>query len=251
MGSRKRQRAVDESAMGQQVKAYWWAGESGRHILNWGDALTDTLLNSLQVAHEWSMPEDADIVLTGSILEHLPDGWQGTVVGAGKLREHSDIRVRLRHANVLAVRGPLTVRHLKGDIALGDPGLLASDLVMPRQAAFDLGVVPHWSDNELIHRFPNGHHIKANDGALWVLNEISKCRRIVSSSLHGIIAADALGIPRQAELFDGSAFKWRDYSASINMEPEFGHLVLANSNRVEERQKEIRDAIIQATSSSS
>ena len=221
------------------TKVYFWNDR-----LNWGDLLSVTILNHFGIQHTWAKPEDAELVVTGSILEHLPHGWAGTVIGAGKLREHSEIRIRLRNANVLAVRGPLTAKHLKGDVAIGDPGLLASLLVTPRQAAYDLGVIPHFSDYELVDRFPYGHFISPRNGGLWVLNEISKCRRIVSSSLHGCIAADSMNIPRQAELFDGSDFKWRDYSLSIGMKnPEFGKLVLANQNKVERQQKEIQDAL--------
>ena len=221
------------------TKVYFWNDR-----LNWGDLLSVTILNHFGIQHTWAKPEDAELVVTGSILEHLPHGWAGTVIGAGKLREHSEIRIRLRNANVLAVRGPLTAKHLKGDVAIGDPGLLASLLVTPRQAAYDLGVIPHFSDYELVDRFPYGHLISPRNGALWVLNEISKCRRIVSSSLHGCIAEDSMAIPRQAELFDGSSFKWFDYSRSIGMKnPEFGKLVLANQNKVERQQKEIQDAL--------
>ena len=229
--------------MTQALKAYWWKGEPGRYVLNWGDALSDTILNYFNVAHEWAYPENADLVLTGSILEHLPHGWNGTVLGAGKLREHSEIRIRLRNANIIAVRGPLTAKHLKGDVALGDPGLLASLMVVPRQAFYDVAVLPHWSDPELVQRFPYAHPISPFNGAMWVMNEISKARRLITSSLHGVIVADSMNIPRQAERFDESDFKWRDYHASIDAELEFGKLVLANQNQVEKRQEEIRDAL--------
>lgn len=224
------------------TRVFWW-----NERINHGDLLTVTLLNHFGIDHTWAPPENADCVIVGSILDQLPHGWTGTVLGAGKLREASDIRVRLRNADIRGVRGPLTAKHLKGDFALGDPGLLASSLVTPRQAAYDLGVLPHWTDNELVHRFPYGHYISPRNGALFVLNEISKCRRVVSSSLHGIIYADAMGIPRQAEHFDGSDFKWNDYSLSIGMKrPEFGKLILANQNKVQRQGKEVQDALASA-----
>lgn len=154
----------------------------------------------------------------------------------------------------MAIRGPLSARGLKGNFALGDPGLLASILVPSQAIRYDLGVIPHWSDDRLIKRFAYGKLILPRNGAMYVISEIAKCRRIVTSSLHGAIVADSFGIPRQIELAplitqgqEGGDFKFRDYSASIGMKPELGNMVLANPGLVRIRQGEIEDAIVQVT----
>lgn len=224
------------------AKVYWW-----RAVPNFGDVLTQTLLNYYSIKHQWTPALDADIVITGSILEHLPHGWRGTIIGAGRLYENSELD--LSRAKILAVRGPLSANGLPGIFALGDPGLLAPLLISHQPVSYDLGVVPHWSDHKLAKRFAYGHTISPRSSPLHVITEIAKCRRIVSSSLHGIIVADSFGIERQAELppFSDSNydFKFRDYAASIHMKTEFGHLIQADQSQVKARQGEIQDALAQ------
>ena len=222
-------------------KVYWWKG-----VVNFGDTLTHTLLNQLLVKHAWARPADADLILCGSILEHMPRDWAGTVMGAGKLHENSAIS--LDGAEVLALRGPLSARGIRGDYALGDPGLLASRLVPLQPARYDLGVIPHWSDTELTKRFAYGRVISPMHGAIHVITEIARCKRIVSSSLHGIIVADSYGIERQAEIFsqassEGGAFKFVDYAASLGVKPSFGELISVDRSVVETRQRELADVL--------
>src|SRR5581483_6811440 len=121
-------------------------------------------------------------------------------------------------ARVVALRGKLTadsVKGLKGPVVLGDPGLLMPDFVEQPLAKYELGVLPHWSDHELAGRFSYGQILDVRDPPEKVAQEISRCKRLISSSLHGLIVADAFGIPRQAEFFPnahnkGGDFKYRD-----------------------------------------
>ena len=105
------------------VRAYYWKVKP-----NFGDALTTLLLKKFtRLNTEWAAPEDAQLVMVGSVLDQLPKGWSGVVAGAGKL--HEKTQLDLSKAKILAVRGPLTARGLKGDFVLADPGLLADELV--------------------------------------------------------------------------------------------------------------------------
>lgn len=233
--------------MNPPLNVYWW-----KDVLNFGDALTNTLLNHYHVQHKWASVQNAELIITGSILEHLPAQWKGTIIGSGRLYEDSYLEIP--EAKILALRGPLTARGLHGDFALGDPGLLAPLLIPTQAVKQDLGVVPHWSDEDLIKRFAYGRLISSKNGAMYVITEIARCRRIVTSSLHGAIVADALGIPRQIELpprlihgHEGGDFKFRDYSASIGTKLEYGRLIQADQNLVKIRQGEIEDAMVQIT----
>ena len=198
---------------------------------NFGDALAPLLLDHFCDAHlEWAPAHEASVITIGSILEHLPPKWAGYVCGAGKLREDSVID--LSHATVLALRGPLTARGIKGNYTLGDPGLLADELVGPQEKLYDLGVVPHWKDKALWAKFrlmfrwrPSVtlRYINPSHDPLEVVAEIGRCRKIVTSSLHGLVTADAFGIPRRLELAsellndtEGGDFKFRDYHQSIH-----------------------------------
>lgn len=230
------------------VKVYYWKSRP-----NFGDLLNPLLLAKFtRLSSEWAEPEDSQLVMVGSTLDRLPEDWAGVIAGAGKL--HEKTKVKFPNARILAVRGPLTARGLKGNIVLGDPALLADELVPREDKRYDLGIVPHWTDKTLEHdpRFTkyNPKIIRVSDDPLEVIREIGYCKKIVSSSLHGIILADAFGIPRRIEIAprllshphqEGGIFKWLDYSASLNTKFEVGLTQEIDRNIVLERQFELFD----------
>ena len=77
----------------------------------------------------WSPVHGAKLVTVGSVLEHIPPEWDGHILGAGQLHENSYLHLHTNTAKVWALRGPLTARNVPGEYALGDPGLLADELV--------------------------------------------------------------------------------------------------------------------------
>ncbi len=232
------------------ITSYWW-----RKIPNFGDALAPLLLDRFADADlEWAPVADASIVSIGSVLEHLPPRWAGYVCGSGKLKE--DSHIDLSHATILALRGPLSARGIKGNYALGDPGLLADELVGPQEKQWDLGIIPHWKDNELGPRFralirppSTTRLIDPRLDPLTVVREIGACKRVVTSSLHGLITADAFGIPRRLEISpkllnttEGGDFKFRDYHASISTQFEVGRMTEPSRWAVEDAKYQIYDA---------
>jgi pyruvyltransferase len=229
------------------MKIYYW-----RNQKNFGDLLNTLLIDRFtHLTAKWAQPKDAELTLVGSILHYLPHDWGGVIAGSGKLREESV--VDFPNARILGLRGPLTAKGVKGTIVLGDPGLLANELVGYQDKKYELGVIPHWSDNSLEHdsRFSvyNPLIIRVSDDPLKVIREIGSCKKIVSSALHGIILADAFGIPRRIEIpprilvdkYEGGLFKWHDYSASINMKLEVGLTQEVNQNIITNKQHELYD----------
>src|SRR5271170_3681750 len=209
------------------VKAYWW-----NEVPNFGDRLAPLLLEHFgDVKVEWGTISHSKIASIGSILEHIPPLWDGVILGSGRLHEGSRLHLQQLKsgvtAKILAVRGPLTARGIPGNFAIGDPGILADELVGLQEKQWDLGILPHFSDKELVPRFkalmPSNATVREIDPQqepLDVIRQIGACRRIVTSSLHGMILSDAFGIPRRVEVSktlarDGGDFKFRDYSASI------------------------------------
>lgn len=232
------------------AKAYWW-----REVPNFGDALAPLLLKHFaHINAEWDTISHSSIASIGSILEHIPPLWDGYILGSGKLFENTRLHLHTRTATILSVRGPLSARGIKGDFALGDPGILANELVGPQEKKWDLGIIPHWQDDELAERFlnlvPPQHSCKIIDpkgDVLEVLRNIGACHRIVTSSLHGMIVADAFGIPRRVEICpkmerDGGDFKFRDYSASIQTRFARGEMIEASRFRVEDVKFAVFDA---------
>lgn len=133
-----------------------------------------------------------------------------------------------------AVRGELSRRRAEKllgrrlDIPTGDAGILASELIdVPAEKTWDVGVVPHICDiNEpsaadLAGTFENSILIDLREDPYEVLRKIAACRVIISSSLHGLIAADSFGIPNRHVLLSdkpkGDGFKFDDYYSAYGV----------------------------------
>jgi len=227
------------------VSAFWWS-----LVSNWGDKLSPLLLQRFaRIDVTWAPANEADIVCVGSILGNLvkPD-YTGVILGSGKLFEEGVVPPL---AYVLALRGPLTARGVPGTFALGDPGLLADELVTVTEKTRDLGLVPHWSDNRLARdpRFSqyNPVIIYSDGDPLDIIRTIGSCKKIISSSLHGLILADAFNIPRRFEASaawgrEGGDFKVRDHNAALGLPFEVGVTQQANSNRVDDCKAALWDA---------
>lgn len=231
------------------IKQYYWNSRP-----NFGDAMAPLLLERFAgIKTEFATVQHAEVITVGSILEYIPPRWDGYVLGAGKLYPDSKLYLYGAETKVLAVRGPLSKRFLGGDCALGDPGLLADELLPVQTRTFDLGIVPHWSDKNLAtdKRFHSDKWtttvIDPTGDPLAAIAMIGQCKKIVSSSLHGLIVADAFGIPRRFELTsqfnqEGGIFKFQDYSASIGLELKTGETQVAYAHNVETRKHELWDA---------
>lgn len=230
------------------MKTYWW----NEHP-NFGDRLAPYILSRFAgIQSQWAPLDEADNVVTGSVLHHIGPNWSGTVLGAGLLR--ADLPIKLRDARVLALRGPMTLKYMPHLVklgAMGDPGLLADELVEVETRTWDVGILPHWSDTELASRkeFYNPKWttrvISPGLHPLAVVRSIGQCRKLVTSSLHGVIVADGFGIPRRIEhtrLFNlDTMFKFQDYLCSIGEELVIGEATKAHRGLVEARKHELYD----------
>ena len=231
--------------MSGAVKHYNW-----RTKTNWGDRLGPLLLERFAgISSVWAPFPEAQIVTVGSVLQLMPWDWPGIIAGAGKLRRDSPFKYG-SHTQIMALRGPLTARGVTGSYALGDPGLLAPELLgqLPVKE-HALGILPHWFDKKLEHRTEFRRYdpliIHADEDPLEVVRKIGSCRKLVTSSLHGVIVADAFHIPRRVEQMDLSRkdtnFKFMDYGGSIRMRFRFGITEMPKWQRIEDRQHEIYD----------
>lgn len=203
------------------MPGYWWDGHE-----NFGDALTPWLLPRYGIVPVHREPSRARFLGVGSIIEFLPDDFEGLVWGSGLMHEAPR---HLPHATFLAVRGRLT-HELVGSppgCELGDPGLLVAHHRRRRPVRWELGVAPHghhWNDPDL-HALAAAHPgrvrlVNVNRSVPTVVDEISSCAAIVTTSLHGLITADAFGIPAAWTTLEpalsGGDFKFRDYESVIS-----------------------------------
>lgn len=218
----------------KKINAIWWESK------NWGDALNPVLIEHLSglkpfLAQEYSknLKNEPIYTVIGSILQ-----WQilrkekilkNTIIwGTGFMIESGRLQGKPRQ--ICAVRGPLTRDNiLKSGVQCpeiyGDPALLYPRIYRPDiNKECKLGIILHHleKENNFFKDIENSREIKFIDIEApinTVVNEICSCKCIASSSLHGIIAADAYGVPsaylKISDKVVGDGFKFRDYFASV------------------------------------
>lgn len=198
---------------------------------NFGDLLTPFFLKELGFTPIHAPRVSfAKFVCVGSILDSINEGFSGAILGSGFLNDKRP--KKLPNATVLAVRGKLTKQllGLDGDIQLGDSGLILSKLIHKRpEKKYKLGVVPHYSDKEdiRVQSFIKEYSedvlfIDVYQDPVAVFNQIAMCEHIASSSLHGLVLADSLGIPNLwlsfSNLLGNGTFKFDDYYSAFDEE---------------------------------
>ena len=131
---------------------------------------------------------------------------------------------------IYSVRGPLT-RNLLTNIGwdvpeiYGDPALLFPKIYNPKiTKKYKYGLIPHYVDYNTSHGLESINElenlgvkiINVTVGIYEFIDQILECEFILSSSLHGLIAADAYQIPNFrvviSDLILGGDFKYPDGS---------------------------------------
>jgi pyruvyltransferase len=175
--------------------------------------------------------DQAKLLAIGSILWSLQD--QDVIWGAGA--HHPNQIPHRDHVRCLAVRGPLTLRELKlaGVVSSDcqpvffDPGILTPllfpDITRKQKVKERVTIIPHYADIAKVKSWQT--HSPATKGGnihianpfwhpLKVATQIAQSETVISSSLHGLILADALGVPSIPLRLDGCKepmLKYEDY----------------------------------------
>lgn len=198
-----------------RAPAYWFRG-----IQNFGDQLSPVIMNwASGVQPIWVSKRYRGKVLGGgSILNALASG--DIVWGAGSIRDRPIAPPP--DVTFLAVRGPLTRERILGDVpdVYGDPALLLPLYHFPPSTKrHAIGIVPHYLDYQAMSiEDPEILIVDVRQPWEVVVADIRSCDLIVSSSLHGLIVAEAYGIPaswiRVSDRVIGGDFKFNDYYLS-------------------------------------
>ncbi|MFT6417554.1 MAG: hypothetical protein ACJARZ_002922 [Dokdonia sp.] len=171
------------------------------------------------------------LMAIGSIMSHTQP--RAVVWGSGIISKED----RFSTANFRAVRGPLSrkrILELGYDCPeiYGDPALLLPTIFNPDVAKkYVYGVIPHYVDyTQAEAQFGNEEDIiiinLINNDHEAVTRQILSCERIVSSSLHGVIVAQAYGIPavwvQFSDKLSGDNVKFDDYFESVGVATYIG-----------------------------
>jgi len=224
------------------IKLFWSRGygkdsESHRNFGDWMSPLLCEAISGRPV--EYASPLKCELFAIGSILNRSNkthrfhrfglsrpvDIW-----GSGSLKESHVFTGKHRFH---CVRGKLTharIKHAPNNIAYGDPGLLCEELLPKRSSEkhYSIGFVPHEEDknnqliNHLVSSIPQATLIDVHAPVKDVLQNVSQCELVLSSSLHGLIVSDALQVPNgQLILSDrltGGGYKFSDYYSCFGID---------------------------------
>ncbi len=141
--------------------------------------------------------------------------------------EHKLVRPLIIHA----LRGEKTkaiMEKLVGapiNCVLADPGLLAPLLIPASSKKHKVGIIAHYRYenqpvfDEMLNHYPDAVKISIIQSPEEVFAEISSCEYIISTSLHGIIVADAYGVKNcwctASDQVFGGEMKFHDYFSSF------------------------------------
>ncbi|MCG5481217.1 MAG: polysaccharide pyruvyl transferase family protein [Ensifer alkalisoli] len=208
----------------------------GQQPENFGDNLMADLLEGLfSLRVNYATLGSAELLGVGSILDsyfrrkkgkvHLLSRrpWRTLHVWGSGFMDENSAALWPQKLQYHATRGPLTaVRVGQRQLPLGDPALLLP-MIWPSKPIkrFAVGVIPHFATLPLFRS-----RYESNLPSGWVIIDllqkpkevcatISASDVVVSSSLHGLIVADAYGVPSQRiapeNAIKGDGFKFKDY----------------------------------------
>lgn len=189
--------------MSNPIKLFYWTKRR-----NFGDLLSPHIVSYVSGGREvvWANRRRAELLALGSLGEiALP---HQNLWGTGVQHPQRFYAGHLPNPKQALVRGPLS-EYLFDSVGkeakcVGDPALLLPRFHQPPPG--DTGTV-------VIQHHTRGEHL---DPELSYVDRIANARAVISSSLHGLIVADAYGVP-SAWLWDRPTmhrFKFYDYFMS-------------------------------------
>lgn len=198
-------------------------------INNFGDELSPIIVKNManRLFPFTSYITRGKLLAVGSILKALRPN--DTVWGTGAM--YDEPIKPPPNVKWLAVRGPLTRNLIEDEVpeVYGDPALLMPKFYMPKQInhkKYKIGLIPHIIDKKLFSQVAANSikFIDLNDNPYKVIDEMNQCESVISTSLHGIIVAEAYGIPaawlRVSDNIKGGDFKFNDYFLSTGRDKQ-------------------------------
>ena len=219
------------------IHLYWWRGDGAQDSAkqNFGDYLSPLIVEMVSgktVVH--AEPHEADMIAIGSILSRERKARKFFfrrrlhIWGSGTDKMSRSFWGRHYYH---AVRGEITRSQITGPartLALGDPGLLVDRWWEGKtrpEKRYRLGIIPHFVDQQDkrvkdLAKLQGSRVIDVFAPVEEVVREIQRCDFILSSSMHGLIVADAFGIPNRRMPFSSgkiSDLKFDDYYSAFGI----------------------------------
>lgn len=194
---------------------------------NVGDALNSYLIKKLtgKEIYRAKTNKFKHVRFVGSVLGSASD--KSYIYGGGSIDGRKPNS--LDKNRIYALRGYKSLSLVKEffdcesmNVALGDPAVLLPEFYTPdvSKRKYIVGIIPHFVDEKCealseISDLENVVLIDVSCGVEEFIDKIKSCKYILSSSLHGLILADAYGVPNKRVVFSnkiiGGDYKFEDY----------------------------------------
>ncbi|AIZ65043.1 hypothetical protein PK28_05825 [Hymenobacter sp. DG25B] len=204
------------------IDLYYWRPQ---HTLaqNFGDHLSKMIVARILSQREFSLEEETPhahkMFAIGSIMQLAKDDetiWGSGVNGCYKPEDHTFKRLDVR-----AVRGRLSAEYLRArgiqvPEVYGDPALLLPYIFptkFKRESKRKYAVIPHHTEEKMLAQQKVQNVISPMGSWNKIISQILEADFVISSSLHGIIVAEAYGIPSRYLRISNNQdlFKYNDY----------------------------------------
>lgn len=219
------------------IPLFWWSSIKFEKKTsdNFGDLVGPYLVKKITgkkpyfihpKKRKWHQLFTKVFVSAGSILAQIDENC--VVWGSGIIEK----TIIISKANFLAVRGPLTREVLTKQgcsvpEVYGDPAILLPNFYFPKKlTTYKIGIIPHYIEYKMVSNWykdePNIKVINLlNNSVEQIIDVISMCEQIISSSLHGIIVPHAYNLPvvwvKFSDKIFGDDTKYYDYFESIKL----------------------------------
>jgi pyruvyltransferase len=196
----------EEPAKKKELPLYYWQQNS---FVNFGDYLSIKLVERIvgeevKVFTKKKSNNEKKLLAIGSILVFALEGdviWGTGINGKRTDRSHFNFS----QLDIRAVRGPLTRQFLIDNFQIdcpeiyGDPALLVPyffpEFQRKLNPRYEALIIPHYSEQNLFPKEIYHNVVYPTDPWNEVIEKITDSQLVISSSLHGLIIAEAFGIP--------------------------------------------------------
>ncbi len=212
-----------DSSVQSGLKLYYWEDK----FRNFGDYLSLKVVERMvqgpvEVAKKGVILKEPKLLAIGSILTFARQGdviWGSGVNGKWTGLEY----YKFKNLDVRAVRGPKTRQFLQDNFGIvvpevyGDPALLVPYLFpefkRKKSPRYPYIIIPHYSEQSLFPKDLYPNVVYPTESWDEVIEKITDSALVISSSLHGIIIAEAFGIPARMlrVTLTEALFKYEDY----------------------------------------
>lgn len=207
---------------------YYW---KHKHFMNFGDYLSLKVVERIvqqPVLEAGKTFSGKKLLGIGSIISFAKQ--DDVIWGSGIKREGFDnIAYNFSRIDIRAVRGPLSQKFISQQLGMpcphiyGDPALLVPYLFpefkRSKNPKYEYIIIPHYTEQILYPRDQYKNVIYPTEPWNVVIQKILDSKLVISGSLHGIIIAEAFGIParllRRVKRLE-PLFKYADYYLGTN-----------------------------------